>query len=65
MNLEVTTAYFKVPYESFCAETEEKHKNVNLGWIWQLPQPILRYLMRVFLQEPKKNTKNVNQEAGL
>jgi hypothetical protein len=63
--LEVTTAYFKVSYESFPAETEEKHKNVNLGWIWKLPQPILSYLMRIFLQKFKENTKNVHQEAGL
>jgi hypothetical protein len=26
MDLEVTTAYFKLSYESFPAETEEKHK---------------------------------------
>jgi hypothetical protein len=31
MDLEVTKAYFKVSYESFRAETDEKHKNANLG----------------------------------
>jgi hypothetical protein len=31
MDLEVTTAYFKVSYETFLAETEGKHKKYQSG----------------------------------